>query len=652
MSELPRIQLLDRALSDQIAAGEVVERPASVVKELVENALDAGARTIRVEIEGGGLDRIAIADDGHGMDRDGVLLALQRHATSKIATFDDLYRLSTFGFRGEALPSIASVSRLTITTRPYDSVEATEVTVVAGSDPTVREIGAPAGTLIEVRDLFHNVPARRKFLKSVGTEAGHVTDACTDLALTRPDLALVLVRDGRTVRQWLRAPDRAARGRDVLLRAGEGVRPPDLAHVLGERGRVRVEALLSPPERARSGATGLHLLVNGRAVRDRVLARSIAMAYGSVLDPGRYPFGVVWVDLPSDEVDVNVHPQKAEVRFSRGRELYDDVTRVVASQLADAFRAPPSASFLDSAIVSNLFPSPPTETAGDVDPATRALSETMARKVSPYATSARQDGAQDPWGLGELEVPATVAYDHVPLLSRNAESAPPTRPEPYVPSLRASTLASVDAQDVARAIDAARAADNTYSALKFVAQVRATYLICEGQDGIYVLDQHAAAERVNFAKLRAAFAKREVARQQLLVPEVVQVRSAEGELVEETREELLALGVDARTIGDGRVAIHGVPTMLAKVAPEQILRDVLDELAKTGERKFGDAVDLVLATMACHGSVRAGDALHPDECRALLRDLDGIDFAGYCPHGRPIVTVLTYIELEKKVGRR
>ena len=630
MAGLPQIRLLPPELRDQIAAGEVVERPASVVKELVENALDAGARTIRVEIEGGGLDRIAITDDGHGMDRQGALLSLQRHATSKIAAFEDLYRLSTFGFRGEAISSIASVSHFTLTTRAADALEGIEITAHPGEEPTVREVGAPAGTSIEVRDLFVNVPARRKFLKSTGTEAGHVADTCVDLALARHDVALTFVRDGRVARQWLRAPDRAARGRDVLAR---GASVDAVAHVIGERERVHVEALLGAPERARSGATGLHLVVNGRAIRDRHLSRAVAMAYGSVLDPGRYPLGIVWIDVPSEDVDVNVHPQKAEVRFSRGRELLDDVTRALAGRLAEAFRSPPTSSFLESSAVSDLFPHQEMSTS------TLAVSDAMTERTSPAAFD-------DPWGLASDPPPSTRAYpDAGPMrIAPLAESTPPIARPPID-----TTLQGADA--VALAQQAPRG-ELRYGALRFLAQVRSTYLLCEGADGIYVLDQHAAAERVNFDRLRQQHRNRALARQQLLVPEIVQVRSAESSLIDEARDELLALGVDARAIGDGRVAVHGVPALLKRATPEQILRDLLDELARTGERKFGDAVDLVLATMACHGSVRAGDTLHPDEAAALLRSLDDIDFAGYCPHGRPIVTVLPYVELERKVGRR
>jgi len=653
---LPRIRLLPAELRDQIAAGEVVERPASVVKELVENSLDAGARTVRVEIAGGGLDRILVVDDGFGMDRDNALLALERHATSKLEAFDDLYRLATFGFRGEAIPSIAAVSRLTLTTRTVDSVEGLEVVVTPGVAPEVREIGAPAGTSIDVRDLFLNVPARRKFLKSVGTESGHVGDTCLELALARHDLALTFVRDGRVARQWLRAPDRQTRGRDVLARAMEGARGLELAHVIGERGTLRVEALLAPPERARSGATGLHLLVNGRAIRDRHLARAVAMAFGSVLDPGRYPLGIVWLDVASDEVDVNVHPQKAEVRFARGRELYDDVTRAIAARLAEAFRSPGSSpSFLESRAVSALFPSPSTAR----DPGTtlasagvQSLSDAMTQRFSPAARTERSPQAEsDPWGIGlpEASVPPTRQESVEPGQSVGASPMAASAPPPA--RTYATTLASEDALALARGTEA-KPGELKYSTLRFLAQVRSTFLLCEGTDGIYVLDQHAAAERVQFARLRAQFQARSVARQQLLVPEIVQVRSSETAIVDEVREDLLGLGVDARVIGDGRIAVHGVPAILRRAKPEQVLRDVLDELAKTGERKFGDAMDLVLATMACHGSVRAGDVLHPEECAALLRDLDQVDFAGYCPHGRPIVTMVPFVDLERKVGRR
>lgn len=683
------IRLLPSDLRDQIAAGEVVERPASAVKELVENAIDAGARTIRVEIDGGGLDRIAVIDDGSGMEREQALLALQRHATSKLVVFEDLYRLVTFGFRGEALPSIAAVSRFRLVTRTPAGIAATEVIVEGGGTPRVADAGAPPGTSIEVRELFHNVPARRKFLKSTATESAQVADALVDLALARPTLALTFVRDGRVSKQWLRARDRVTRARDALGRAGT----EDYVHVVGERERLRIEAWISPPERARAGATGLRLLVNDRAVQDRALARAIAMAYGSVLDPGRYPVGVVWLDVPADDVDVNVHPQKAEVRFARGRELYDDVTRTLGFALAEklvGLGGRPSAPAPSSPSGGPIITPP-------VGVGTRELSAAMARAISPLAESRAgfraapsappaphapgsaafeseivralhdsprsgsastergqdADTEEDPWGL----VPAEGAPTQQ--TSRSAASAPPSAISTLIehtlggaalgPSLAAQrTLQSLDTPSASGSLRS----EQRYGSLVFLAQVRATYLLCEGPDGLYVIDQHAAAERVNFARLRAAHAAGAVARQQLLVPEIVDVTGPESALVDELREAMLAFGVDARAIGDGRVAVHGVPALLDKAPPAGILRDLLDELGRTGDRAFGDATDLVLATMACHGSVRAGDTLHPDQCRALLASLDDVAFAGYCPHGRPIVTVLTFADLEKKVGRR
>src|SRR5580700_2672736 len=328
-----RIQLLPGDLASQIAAGEVVERPASVVKELVENALDASATRVKVEIERGGVTLLRVSDDGVGMDPDDAVLSLERHATSKIRSKEDLFSLTTFGFRGEALPSIASVARLRLVTRPRGADEGTEVVVEGGAVPLRRPAGAADGTTVEVADLFFNVPARRKFLKSTGTEAAHVTETVLLAALARPDVSLFLVRDGRVAREWLRVAGRAER-------AAQAFADERLAACVGGRGPMRIEAYLAPPERARAGAVGLHLLVNGRPVRDRAMARAVAQAYGSVLESGRYPVGIVYVEIPPADVDVNVHPQKAEVRFADGRALFDAMTRELHGALAHAFSLP------------------------------------------------------------------------------------------------------------------------------------------------------------------------------------------------------------------------------------------------------------------------------------------------------------------------
>jgi DNA mismatch repair protein MutL len=581
-----RIRRLPPDLANQIAAGEVVERPASVVKELVENAIDAGATKVVVAIEQGGVALVRVSDDGEGMDADDARLALERHATSKIARIEDLSAIGTFGFRGEALPSIASVSRLVLTTRRREASEATEVRVEGGGTLQVRPAGAAAGTSVEVRDLFFNVPARLKFLKSTATESAHVSEVVLWAALARPEISFVLYRDGRTAREYLRAGSRKERAAQAF---------PDerLEPCVASRGAIHVEAYLGAPERARTGAVALHLFVNGRPVRDRALARAVAQAYGSVLDPGRYPVGVVHVDLPPELVDVNVHPQKAEVRFEDARAVHDAVTRELFGVLGRAYAipalGPPSRPWQPQHALPIRVPSP---------------------------------AAAPTW---------PVAMDRGP-----QRELPVAEPAPILGDGRA-----------------ARASDERgfYARLRYVGQVRGTYLLCEGDDGVYVLDQHAADERVNFDRLRRAYGARAVAVQRLLVPEVVELAPQEAALLAEHEDAIGELGLELRRAGTSAVAVHGVPRILARATPERLVRDLLTELGRAGGRGFSGAVDLALATMACHGSVRAGDGLSQEQAEALLASLDGVDFSGHCPHGRPVVTRLGFDELERKVGR-
>jgi DNA mismatch repair protein MutL len=598
-----RIHRLPEDLANQIAAGEVVERPASVVKELVENALDSGATRVKVELELGGVARVGVSDDGSGMTADDAVLALERHATSKIDRKEDLFALRTFGFRGEALPSIASVSRLELLSRARGTAEGTEVVVEGGSSPRVKPAGAAEGTRVEVRDLFFNVPARRKFLKSTGTESAHVSEALLLAALARPDVSFFLVRDGRPAREWLRVATR----RERVAQTIDGER---LETCLGERGPLKIEAHLAAPERARAGTVGLHLLVNGRPVRDRSLARAVSQAYGSVLEPGRYPVGAVYVDLPPDQVDVNVHPQKAEVRFADGRALFDAVTRELHAALARAFNLPALGS-------------------GRAWFAPRAPVEPMTTRFVPEA-------GPDPWELApgqEAAAPASLA-ERTTLTS--------------LTDLGGATAARPADDPASRTLFEGA---GFYASLEFLAQVRGTFLVCSGSDGLYVLDQHAAAERVTFDRLRRAFEARAMSTQRLLIAEVVELMPTEMAVLEEHAQAVVALGVELRAVGMAAVAVHAVPTLLLRVRPERLVRDLVAELGRAATRPFGGAADLVLATMACHGSIRAGDALSRDEATALLRALDGIDFGGHCPHGRPVVTRIGYDELERRVGR-
>lgn len=608
------IQRLPADLCNQIAAGEVVERPASVVKELVENSIDAGATRVQIDVGAGGIGVLRVTDDGSGMDETDLRLALERHATSKIARFDDLLTLRTFGFRGEALPSIASVSRLTLRSRQRGSDEGAEVICEGGGPLQVAACGMAPGTIVEVRDLFYNVPARRKFLKSASAESAAITSMVDALALTSHELTITLTRDGRTVKQWLRAPSRARRVMDA--------RSDDrLAPIAAQRGPLRVEAFLGPPELARSGAVGLTLLVNGRVVRDRILARIIAQAYGSVLESGRYPVGVVYIDIDAELVDVNVHPQKAEVRFADGRAVQDAVYAVVSEGLAGAFGiAPPSRAF-------GPRPAPPPSIIGGAPAVPAAL------PLRPFPTNrttepSRPDSCDpDPWGL-----------------------APPMPPP--APAVQPALPLSVAGRPADPVATCAQPADLSYSALRFVAQLRNTYLICEGPDGIVILDQHAAAERVTFAKLRASYRDRAVASQRLLLPVTVSIDAIEAAFLEEHQDDVSALGMELRAIGPSTAMVTAVPQIVSRAAPDRLARDLLDEVRRAGGRGFSGQVDLVLATMACHGSVRAGDTMTADEVAALLDALDHVDHAGHCPHGRPLLMQIRFAELERQVGRR
>src|SRR6185503_17721413 len=402
-------------------------------------------------------------------------------------------------------------------------------------------------------------------------------------------------RDGKIAREHLRSPSRRDR---ALAALGE----PRLVACRAERGPVRIEAHLGPPERARAGAGALHLIVNGRPVRDRPLARAVAQAYGSLLEGGRFPIGVVYIDLPPELVDVNVHPQKAEVRFEDGRALFDAVTREIFAGLAKVFAIP-------------------------------ALGPSTRPWLPPPAS---RNYAMPPGNDFQVAEPSTtrsiVVEDLASLASFTPQPAPVSEAEP------SATLFSTR---------------GFYEGLRFVAQVRGTFLICEGQDALYVVDQHAADERRNFDKLRRSFETRAVAVQKLLVPEVVELQPSEAAALAEHEDVALRLGVEIRSAGPSAIAVHGVPALLARARPERLVRDLIAELSRGSElaRPYSGAVDLVLATMACHGSIRAGDTLSAEQAQALVASLDGVDFSGHCPHGRPVLLRIPFSELERRVGR-
>lgn len=610
VTEIDRcIRVLDDALVDQIAAGEVVERPSSIVKELLENSLDAGASSIVVEVQEGGMTLIRVTDDGVGMSPIDAALCTRRHATSKLDRFDDLQRLRTFGFRGEALPSIAAVSRFALWTRRRSDVAGSCVRCESGEAQPPSPTPCAHGTTVEVGDLFFNVPARRKFLKSTATEMAHVSETCLQVALAHPTLRLRLQRGERLVREFL--PDA-----DVATRIRQTLSQETLHEIIDERDGIRVHALLTAPERARAGASGLHTFVNRRPIRDRGLLRSIAFAYGSVLSPGRYPLGTLLLDLAPESVDVNVHPQKLEVRFAESRRVYETVGRILAAHLG---RAVWSGGKSESA----------TETSGfEAGTSTSNRAAAWRERASTYGVQA-------------------VLRQHPPTRS------PQTSPEQPVTTTGTASPAAPPLDHFAPAAlhDGAVAA-NPYRDLRPLGQAHRMFVVCEGPDGMVFIDQHAADERLRFQSYRRQFSQRQTAAQRLLFPPRIACSATEAAWLDGNSATLTQLGFECRLISRDTVAIFAVPKILDRAAPQQLLRDVLDQLATGDGRNFAEAIDKVLATAACHASIRAGDPLSYEECVALLRSLSEIDdFAGHCPHGRPVVHRLPWSELQRRVGR-
>jgi len=569
------IRVLPGDVVDRIAAGEVVERPASVAKELVENALDAGATEVSVEFASGGVERLEVADDGTGMDDEQALLALERHATSKIGSEVDLLSIGTFGFRGEALPSIASVSRMTLLTRARGSAAGTRIRIEGGTVLDRVPAGIPEGTRVRIEDLFFNTPARLKFLKTERTETARLLEAVRHLALTHPSVAFSVLRDGVEIFSCAAVQQEAERASQVMRRL-------ELHAFAGGAGGVSVRGYLAGPDVARAGAGGLVLLVNGRPVTDRSLSGSIAAAHEGILPAGRYPQGVVYIDLPHGMVDVNVHPQKREVRFSSPR----TVTGALFRAVQDWARSAPW-----------TVPAPrrgsPAGVAGPV-----------RGPAGPPAPPARQAAVQD-------------------------------RADETLPGLALSGVRP----------------EASFGSLEVVGQVMGTFIVCEGRDRMVVVDQHAAAERVTFERLRAEWRAGSVPSQLLLVPLRLEMDSVRAALVEDNEGLLRAFGIGADVSGPERVTVREVPVLLSGVDPERLLQDVLDEL-QSSRGRLETISEHVLSTMACHASVRGGDALEADEARALLAALDDVDWAHHCPHGRPVSFEVTRGEMERRLGRR
>jgi DNA mismatch repair protein MutL len=572
------IRLLPDNLVNQIAAGEVIERPASVVKELVENALDAGAGRIRVELEAGGRERILVEDDGAGMDGDDLLMALERHATSKLLSERDLFAIATLGFRGEALPSIASVSRLALWSRPGGETEGRTVTVEGGRFGAVEPCGLAQGTRAEVRDLFYNVPARRKFLRSPSTELTHVVTLLEHYALARPDVALTLAADGRTILDLAPATDRVERFFELFPE----IPRTDMVIVDHEGPRVTLRGLAGKPERNLGSPRYQFTLVNGRFVRDRVLQHAISQAYEDTHPRGRYPVVLLSITVPLDKVDVNVHPTKREVRFVDSGAVHDAVASAVRSAIAPGQAFPAKGE-------SAPWPSWPAIGGHGVADAPGTFGSAASGNRAGGLFSHFSPGQE-----GEIVVPQG-------------------------------------------------------SPLRALAQWRDSFILCDGPEGLSVVDQHVAHERIRFEQFRR-FLDRPGPQQPFLVPWVYELPKAMAHRTEELAEILSAQGFEAEPAGPDSVAVRSAPAFLKPGETERILTEFVQSLAevlKTPRTRWKE----VLVMRSCRGSVMLNDPMSLEKMQYLLDTLFSLGAPLTCPHGRPIVFTLREADLLAKFDR-
>lgn len=613
------IRQLPDILINQIAAGEVVERPASVVKELVENALDAGATRVDIDLEEGGVRLIRIRDDGGGIAPEELALAVSRHATSKIASLDDLEAVATLGFRGEALPSIASVSRFTLSSRRRGDEHGSALQIEGGKLGEVMPRAQAPGTTVEVRELFYNVPARRKFLRAERTELGHIEEWLRSLALARPDVELRVSHNGK--------PSRRYKPGDLYsdARLGETLGEDFAAQALRvdhSGAGLRLHGWIAQPHYSRASTDQQYLYVNGRSVRDRSVAHAVKMAYGDVLFHGRQPAYVLFLELDPTRVDVNVHPAKHEVRFRDSRLIHDFVYRTLKEALAETRAGMTQAgSGVDAASHA------PVPMAGSYAPQGNGYA--LAGGGGGSAMAAQWRPQQSPLGLHVADAPAAYAALYATPAGAGVSAGLPPMPSQYGLPVTA--------------------ADSGVPPLGYaVAQLHGIYILAENAEGLIVVDMHAAHERIGYERLKTAHDGMGLHAQPLLVPITLAVGERDADTAEREADTLTALGFEITRSGPGSLHIRSIPALLANAEPEGLLRDVLTDLREHGQsRRIASARDELLSTMACHGAVRANRRLTVPEMNGLLRDMEITERSGQCNHGRPTWARFSLAEIDR-----
>ncbi len=617
-SQSPRaIQLLPDLLISQIAAGEVIERPAAVVKELLENAIDAGATKIEVRLESGGIKRIAITDNGRGIPHDQMSLALARHATSKIASLYDLEHVSTLGFRGEALASIAAVADLTLRSKTADEPHAWQL---SDASDTPSPASGTQGTTVEVHELYANTPARRKFLKSEQTEYGHCAEAVERIALGNPGIQFTLFHNGRTTARYL-ADNPSQRGKEVLKEVFDTTIPIDLE--LGEgNDRLSLKGFIGLPTASRSRGDMQYFYVNGRFTRDRLLGHAVRAAYEDVLHGNRFPVYILYLDIDPARVDVNVHPSKIEVRFRDNRSIHQFIQQAISRTLAQTL----ANGTTDS---DGMMPVTPTALAGNAfsdmeSPSAIPASQKWQR--NPPSTSFRFEQKTAPYGMFVQNILKQVDEE------MDGQTATP------IPAVGQS----VQLDNAATAVE-----EDAFPLGFALAQLHDIYILAQNRQGLVLVDMHAAHERIVYEQLKTALDNKQVVTQSLLIPISLKISSSEAGIIQENETVLKELGFDISLLTPTNIAIRSVPALLKQTDMTEAFHQMLQDLDAFGTSKVTEEKrNEQLATIACHHAVRANRSLTIIEMNALLRQMEQTERAGQCNHGRPTWTQLTMAELD------
>ena len=574
---MSKIKILPEILSNKIAAGEVVERPSSVVKELVENALDAASTRITIEVENGGRSLIRVADNGIGMGHDDALLSLERYATSKIYKDQDLFSINTLGFRGEAIPSIAAVSKFTLTTNDGTAHTGTEIVVEGGKIKRVSEVGAPKGTMVTIKQLFFNMPARKKFLKTTGTEMGHITDVVSGVTLAWPGTYFNLLHNGKVVNRWSIKSDPMERVVDVL---GKTIKN-DLHRIRLNIDDLSIAGWVSSPRITRSTSRGIYVYVNGRNVRDRIIQHALFEGYAGRLQKGQFPLAVLLLNVPAEQVDVNVHPAKHEIRFAQQKRIHDAVADAVSKMLRSTDR-----------------PGWPTNTA----------------------FSLKKHSVSEP-------------VSHFPRTG----------------------IENKDSEN--KRLEARKKQENLWEKKRFVdlrliGQLHNTYILCESDEELIVIDQHAAHERILFERLKNRSLKFGKEAQKLLIPETIDLGYREADALEKMIPGLKTLQLEIEPFGGNTFVVKSIPALLANREIRPLVVEIAEKMAETGfAADIERAIDQSLILMACHGAIRANHPLSEKEINGLLDQLEKCDNPSHCPHGRPTWMNWSFRFFEKSFGR-